>query len=147
MTNIKKSKIVGYVIAAFSIIIPLIITFLAYMSSKNTDSHMSMNLIGVFIGVGILFGAIKLIKRRIKIKKEIAESLGKPSNVSPYLIAMPYIITVPISMVLFTWFLWSIKSQIDTLLYVMVLIAICQFIAFGLKILQIHFDIKAYNEA
>ena len=68
-----------------------------------------MNVIGVlFVSIGILFGAIKLIKRRIKMKKEIG------LKVNPYLVAMPYLLPAVTSPIIFTWLLFSIKSQIDT---------------------------------
>ena len=139
MTNEKWSKLLGTFVIVFAIVIPLIITFWSYMSLEETTSNMSMNVIGVFVSIGILFGAIKLIKRRIKMKKEIG------LKVNPYLVAMPYLLPAVTSPIIFTWLLFSIKSQIDTLAYVMVVISICGVIAFALKLFQLHFDLKIAN--
>ena len=136
MTNEKWSKLLGIFVIVFAIVIPLIITFWSYMSLEETTSNMSMNVIGVFVSIGILFGAIKLIKRRIKMKKEIG------LKVNPYLVAMPYLLPAVTSPIIFTWLLFAIKSQIDTLAYVMVIISICGVIAFALKLFQLHFDLK-----
>lgn len=136
MKNEKWSKLLGIFIVIFAIVIPLVVTFWSYMSLEETTSDMSMNVIGVFVSIGILFGAIKLIKRRIKMKKEIG------LKVNPYLVAMPYLLPAVTSPILFTWLLFSVKSQIDTLAYVMAIISICGVIAFILKLFQLHFDLK-----
>ncbi|MDD3086218.1 MAG: hypothetical protein PHD80_03935 [Candidatus ainarchaeum sp.] len=140
MTNAKWSKLIGVFVVVFAIIIPLATTFLSYISLEETTSAMSMNIIGVFVAIGVLIGAIKLIKKRIKMKKEIG------LIVNPYLVSMPYLLPAVISPLLFTWLIWAIKAEINTLANVMVIISICAIIAFVLKLIQLHFDLKIVAE-
>jgi hypothetical protein len=136
MTNLKWSKTIGALIVIFSLGIPLFVVFMMYMSLDETTSNVSMNILGVFVSIGLLLAFVRLIKRRIKIKKET----GLP--VSKYLITLQYALPPFVSTVLVTWFLYAVKGEIETLYIVMFIIAICEGIAFALKFLQMYFDIK-----
>lgn len=120
----------------FAIFVPLFVIFTYYVSLETTTSTMTISIIGIFLAVGVFFGFIKLLKRRIKIK----EKMG--FKVSPYLILISVSLMPVIGVILFTLFLKSIQGSIDTLVYVMKIISICEVIAFGLKFWQLHFDIK-----
>ena len=109
MTNEKWSKLLGAFCYRVRYRYSAYYTFWSYMSLEETTSNMSMNVIGVFVSIGILFGAIKLIKRRIKMKKEIG------LKVNPYFLLLCLIFCQQLHrLIIFTWLLFSIKSQIDT---------------------------------
>jgi TRAP-type C4-dicarboxylate transport system permease large subunit len=140
MTNSTKSKIVGLFIGLFAIVLPLIIVFSMYMSLETTTSTMAINIIGVFLLLGIALGSLKLFKRRIKLRKEMG------FIVSPYYIAFSYGYMSVVGAGLFTWFLFSVRDDVDKLAIVMALITICQVFAFALKFVQVYFDKKVLAE-
>ena len=140
MTNKTKSKILGITIVLFAVFIPLFVIFTYYVSLETTTSNMTIGIIGIFLAVGVLFGAIKLIKKRIRFKKEAG------LKVSPYVILLSDSLLGVIGVILFTLFLNSIQGSIDTLVYVMIIISVCEVVAFGLKFWQLHFDIKVLAE-
>lgn len=140
MTNKTKSKILGIVILLFVAIIPLFVIFTYYISLETTTSNMKASVIGIFLAVGVLIAVVKLIKRRIRVKKEIG------LKVSPYVILLSNSLLGVIGVILFTLFLKSIQGSIGTLVYVMFIISVCEVIAFGLKFWQLHFDIKELAE-
>jgi TRAP-type C4-dicarboxylate transport system permease large subunit len=140
MTNSTKSKIVGLFIGLFAIVLPLIIVFSMYMSLETTTSTMAINIIGVFLLLGIALGSLKLFKRRIKLRKEMG------FIVSPYYIAFSFGYMSVVGAGLFTWFLFSVRDDVDKLAIVMALITICQAFAFALKFVQVYFDKKVLAE-
>jgi len=134
MTNKKWSYLFGILIFLFTFIIPLAIVFLMYMSLDSTDSNVSMNIIGVFICVGLLFGFIKLIDRDCVRRDKLHR------NPVVWLINLKYWLPPLAGTVLFTWFIYAVKGEIQTLWIVMFITSICEFIAFVLKWPKEHFD-------
>ena len=136
MTDITKSKLLGIAVLVFAIVIPLFVVFTYYVTLETTTSTMTLGIIGIFIAIVIFFGLVKLIKRRIKIKVELG------LKVSPYVILLSHTLMGVIGIICFTLFLNAIQGEIDTLVYVMKIITVCEVVAFGFKFWQLHFDIK-----
>lgn len=134
MTAKKSSTILEILFWFFAIIVPIAITLVMYMESETTTSTMSANILGIVVIIGIVLGALTIFKKRIKAKKE------NGFHVSPYIIAVLNSIPWLMGTILFTWFLWTIKGEINTLAIAMVLISISEIIAFVLGIWQVHFD-------
>lgn len=134
MTAKKSSAILEICFWIFAILIPLVITFLFYMSLETTTSNMALNIIGVFVVLGIVLGSLKLVKKRIKTRKDN----GFP--VSQYLTVAIANLPWFAGTVLATWFFFAIKDEITRLSTVMVLISISEAVALGLSLWQVHFD-------
>jgi hypothetical protein len=140
MTNETRSKLLGIAVLLFAIIVPLFIVFTYYVSLEETTSHMTIGIIGIFVVIGIFFGLVKLIKRRIKLKTELK------LKVSPYVILLSHTLMGLIGIICFTIFLNVIKGEIVTLVTVMTIISTCEVVAFGLKFWQLRFDLKVVAE-
>ena len=134
MTAKKSSMILEILFWCFAIIVPIAITLVMYMESDTTTSTMSANILGIVVIIGIVLGALTIFKKRIKAKKD------NGFHVSAYLITVLNSIPWLMGTIMFTWFLWTIKGEINTLAIAMVLISISEFIAFALGIWQVHFD-------
>lgn len=96
---------------------------------------MTISIIGVFLGIGLLLALVKWLKRRIKNRKEMGFA------VSPYTILVSNTIGGVVGIILFTWFLDTVKGEIETLFKTMLIWSVCAVIAFVLKFAQVHFDI------
>jgi len=140
MTDITKSKLLGIAVLVFAIVIPLFVVFTYYVSLETTTSDMTLGIIGIFVIVGIFFGFIRLIKRRIKLKQELG------LKVSPYVILLSHTLLGLIGIICFTIFLNVIQDEISTLVTVMSIISGCVVVAFGLKFWQLRFDLKVVAE-
>jgi hypothetical protein len=140
MTNETRSKLLGIAVLIFAIFVPLFVVFTYYVTLETTTSDMTLGIIGIFIAIGIFFGLVKLIKRRIKIKVELG------LKVSPYVILLSHTLMGLVGIICFTLFLNAIQGEIDTLVYVMKIITLCEVVAFGLKFWQLHFDLKVVED-
>jgi len=136
MTAKKSSTILELAFWFFAIILPIILTLLMYMSSETTTSTMSANILGIVVIIGIILGALTVFKKRIKAKRD------NGFKVSAYLTTVLGSVPWLTGTILFTWFLWTIKGEIDMLATVMILICISEFVAFCLGLWQVHFDEK-----
>lgn len=136
MTAKKSSAILEICFWIFAILVPVVITFLFYMSLETTTSDMSLNIIGVFVVLGIVLGALKLVKKRIKTRKD------NGFEVSAYLTVAITNLPWLAGTILTTWFFFAIKGEITKLAIVMVLISISEAVAYGLSLWQVHFDKK-----
>lgn len=134
MTAKKSSAILEACFWLFAIAVPLLVTFLFYMSLETTTSNMSLNIIGVFVVLGIVLGALKLVKKRMKTRKDNGFPVSK--YLSTAIANLPWLAGT----VLATWFFFAIKDEITKLSTVMVIISISEAVAFGLSIWQVHFD-------
>jgi len=140
MTSKKWSNLFGALVAVFTIAIPLAVVFGVYMSLETTTASKGLSILGVFLAIGILVGAVKLMKNRIKVKKEMG------FEVSPYFVLTMHSLTPLISPALLTWFLWTIEDDVRQLKVVMFAISVCALIAFVLKFVQVRFDILVLRE-
>ena len=135
MTPKKWSIAFGVLVAVIGYVIPLFFIFSMYVSLETTTSEMTMNIIGVFAMLGVVLGLVKLIKHRIKIRRELG------FVVSPYVILLSYSMSAVSGIMLFTWFLSVVRGEIETLYHLMIIWSVCAVIAFVLKFVQLHFDI------
>lgn len=135
MTPKKWSNVFGALIVVIGFVIPLFFIFSMYMSLETTTTKMALGIIGVFATVGIIFGLLKWLKKRIKIRQELG------FKVSPYVILASHTFGSVSGVIVFTWFLSVVKGEIDTLFRLMIIWSVCAFLAFILKFVQVHFDI------
>lgn len=140
MTNKNWSILFGVLVIVFSFVIPLIVVLTTYVSLETTTSEMTMSILGIVLATSLFFGLIKLLKKRIAQRKEMG------FTVSPYIILAANNTLGLIGTFLFTLFIYTVKGEIQTLWVVMVVITICETIAYILKYVQTHFDIKTLSE-
>lgn len=135
MTPKKWSRVFDLAILIIGFGIPLFFIFSFYVSLETTTPAMTISIIGVFLGIGLLLALVKWLKRRIKNRKEMGFA------VSPYTILVSNTIGGVVGIILFTWFLDTVKGEIETLFKTMLIWSVCAVIAFVLKFAQVHFDI------
>lgn len=140
MTNKSWSQLFGAFVILFSFVIPLAVTLVTYVSLETTTTKGTMSVIGVVIAVSLLFGLIKLGKKRIAQRKDMG------FTVSPYIILALNNTFGLVGVILVAVFLNVVKGEIETLWTVMVIIALCETVAYILKFVQTHFDIKTLAE-
>ena len=134
MTARTWSRIFDVLIVVVAFGIPLFTIFMMYVSMEETTSEMTISIVGVFLLLGVVFGIVKWLKRRITTRKEMG------FNVSPYTIAIARNFGSVMSVVLFTTFLNTVKGEVETLVYVMIIWSVCALVSFILKLVQVHFD-------
>jgi uncharacterized membrane protein len=140
MKNATKSKIVGAFVILFSFIAPVVVTLMVYTTLETTTSEMTINTIGIVISVFLAFGLIKFVKKRIKQRQEMG------FKVSPYIILASNNTFGIIGIILLTMFINAVKGEIQTLWVVLMVITLCEIVAYLLKYLQTYFDIKDLAE-
>lgn len=140
MTNEKWSKLFGFLVITFSFLIPLFVIVTTYISLDTTTSYITIKIIGILLLLGVFFGIVKFIKKRIAVRKEMG------LKVSAYTIMFSHYFMGLVGIILFTAFIYVTKAEIQTLWVVMFITSICQIISFILKIIQTHFDIKVIAE-
>lgn len=140
MTNKHWSQLFGFFVILFAIVIPLIIVLTTYVTLETTTKEMTISVLGLVLLTAIFFGLMKLMKKRIKQRKEMG------FKVSPYFILASNNTFGLVGVILFTAFLNAVKGEINTLWTVMVVITISEAIAYILKYVQVHFDIKDLAE-
>jgi hypothetical protein len=134
MTARTWSRIFDVLIVVVAFGIPLFTIFMMYVSMEETTSEMTISIVGVFLLLGVVFGIVKWLKRRITTRKEMG------FRVSPYTIAIARNLGGVMSVVLFTLFLDAVKGEVATLVYVMIIWSVCALVSFILKLVQVHFD-------
>jgi Ca2+/Na+ antiporter len=140
MSNSLKSKIIGIFIIVFAFGIPAFVTFSTYVTMEETTQKMSANIIGVFLFTAIFTGLIRWLKKRARTK------IDSNLHVSPYYMTF---LNNTFSLILvggFTWFIYTIQSEIDVFLKLMIVVVACEIVAYGLKFWQTHFDILIKKE-
>jgi len=140
MSNKLKSKITGVAIFLFAFVIPAFIVFTTYATVETVDKKVTLNLIGIILIVSLLFGLIRWLKKRVdnKVKSGL--------KVSPYWVLFLNNTFGLVLLGMFTWFIFSIKDDIQIFSNLLIVIIICEIIAYGLKYLQTHYDILMTNE-
>lgn len=143
MSNLVKSKLTGLSILFFAFIVPGFITFTTYASleSQEQSTEITVKLIGIVI---ILFLGIGILKWQ---KKRVRNKIDSGLKVSPYWILFLNNTFGLVLLSLFTWFIWAIKDEIQVFSKLLIVIIVCEVIAYGLKYLQTHFDILIKKES
>jgi len=144
MSNTLKSKLTGIAILFFAFILPAFITFTTYATVDNVNSdttEITMNFIGIIIITSLFFGLIKWQKKRVRNK------VDSGLKVSPYWILFLNNTFGLVLLVMFSWFIYTIKDDIVVFSNILIIIIVCELIAYGLKYLQTHFDILIKKES
>ena len=142
MTNNMKSKLTGIAILIFAFILPAFITFTTYATLETENStKITVNFIGIIV---ILFLALGMFKWQ---KKRVRNKVDGGLKVSPYWVLFLNNTFGLVLLSLFTWFIFSIKSEIDVFSKLLIVIIVCEIVAYGLKYLQTHFDILVKEES
>jgi hypothetical protein len=141
MTNKLKSKLLGAAIIVFMFGIPAFVTFTTYVTLETTTSEVTASLIGIVV-LGVL--ALVLIKW---LKKRVRNKIDSGLIVSPYYILFLNNTFGLVLYVLFVWFIGAIRADIDVFYELLIIITICEIIAYGLKYWQTYYDILIKKES
>lgn len=135
MKNFTKVRLLGLFINLFTFIIPIVVVITTYF--KITDSpRVLWNFVGIILLAIILLSWFRSAKKKIEIRRK------QGFYNSPYKILIVYKAMPLVFLVLFTWFLGSVGTDIETLFYVMLVITVSVFIGFGFNLLQVKYDKK-----
>lgn len=135
MRNFTKVRLLGLLINLFTFIVPIVVVITTYF--KITDSPKVLwNFVGIILLSIILLAWFRSAKKKIEIRRK------QGFYNSPYKILIVYKAMPLVFLVLFTWFLGSVGTDIETLFYVMLVITVSVFIGFGFNLIQVRYDKK-----
>lgn len=142
MSDNLKSKLTGLAIILFAFILPAFITFSTYatLSDRDSSKEITVKFIGIIVIFFLFFGLMKWLKKRTRNK------IDSGLKVSPYWVLFINNTFGLVLLSLFTWFIFAIKDEIKVFANLLIVIIVCELIAYGLKYLQTHFDILVKNE-
>lgn len=139
MKNFTKVRLLGLLINLFTFIVPIVVVITTYF--KITDSpRVLWNFVGIILLAIILLSWFRSAKKKIEIRRK------QGFYNSPYKILIVYKAMPLVFLVLFTWFLGSVGTDIETLFYVMLVITVSVFIGFGFNLLQVRYDKKLIKD-
>lgn len=141
MSNKTKSFITGIAIIVFMFVLPAFITLTTYATIDSPNAtNITVNFIGIIIIFALTFSLFKWFKKRVRIK------VDSGLHVSPYWILFINNTFGLVLLSLFTWFVWSIKDDVQVFANLLIVIIISELVAYGLKYLQTRFDILYKKE-
>jgi len=133
--NYKKVRLLGLFINLFTFIVLILAVITTYFKI-TVSPKVLWNFVGIILLSIILLSWFRSAKKKIEIRRK------QGFYNSPYKILIVYKAMPLVFLVLFTWFLGSVGTDIETLFYVMIVITVSVFIGFGFNLLQVRYDKK-----